>query len=91
MDISLLLVLLMSFVFVGGCGTSTGEDGPDKLVGSDAADSIDAEPADDATDPADPRLVHPRLLKAFEIFCEVVKFWLSKLLDRDDRTTRMED
>jgi hypothetical protein len=68
-----------------------GDDGPDKLDASETPDSIDADPTDDATEPAEPRLPHPRLLRAFEILCDVVKPGLSRLLDRDDLTTKIDD
>jgi hypothetical protein len=58
---------------------------------TETPDSIETEPAEDATDPAEPRLPQPRLLRAFDIRCEVVSVGLSKLLDKDDRTTRIED
>lgn len=65
--------------------------GPDVLDGSDTPDSIDAEPADEASEPAEPRLPHPLTFRAFDIRCEVESPGLSRLRDRLDFTTRMED
>jgi hypothetical protein len=65
--------------------------GPDALDSSDTPDSIDAEPVDEASEPAEPRLFHPLIFKAFDMRCEVVSPGLSRLRDRLDFTTRIED